>query len=105
MVCAEAYQLAAVVLAPVTVLDNLSAAANGNPLPHLTFLPILDTDCARISELETALAAERERCAVAMGDRTLPPRIRDLSDGPGMSDARSKELDKVIWDAIDRSRR
>lgn len=41
-VCAEAYQLAGQVNASEKALDNLSAAANGLPLPHETFLPIED---------------------------------------------------------------
>jgi hypothetical protein len=40
LVCGEAYQLAGAYDAPVEALDNLSAAANGKPLPHETFLPI-----------------------------------------------------------------
>ena len=44
-VCSEAYQLAGTVGAPVEALDNLSAAANGEPIPHETFLPIRLEDC------------------------------------------------------------
>ena len=44
-VCSEAYQLAGAVGAPVEALDNLSAAANGEPIPHETFLPIRLEDC------------------------------------------------------------
>ena len=39
-VCAEAYQLAGAVGAPVKALDNLAAAAEGRPIPHETFLPV-----------------------------------------------------------------
>lgn len=39
-VCQEAYQFATVVGAPARVLDNLWAAAEGQPLPHETFLPV-----------------------------------------------------------------
>ena len=39
-VCAEAYQLAGAYDAPIEALDNLSASANGDPLPHETFLPV-----------------------------------------------------------------
>jgi hypothetical protein len=38
-VCAEAYQMAGAVGASVEALDNLSAASEGKPLPHETFLP------------------------------------------------------------------
>lgn len=41
IVCAEAYQLAGALGAPVSALDNLSAAANGQSIPHDTFLPVL----------------------------------------------------------------
>jgi hypothetical protein len=41
-VCAEAYQLAGQVNASEKALDNLSAAANGLPLPHESFLPVED---------------------------------------------------------------
>lgn len=40
-VCAEAYQLAGFYDADVKALDNLIAAANGEPLPHESFLPIV----------------------------------------------------------------
>jgi hypothetical protein len=44
-VCAEAYQLAGLLSDhfgnPVLALDNLSAAAQGEPLPHKTFLPVV----------------------------------------------------------------
>lgn len=45
-VCAEAYQLAGMLDAPVEALDNLIAAANGEPLPHETFLPVAVPDVA-----------------------------------------------------------
>lgn len=55
-VCAEAYQLAGAVGAPVKALENLAYAAQGAPdLPHATFLPILDTDCSEIQRLRKAL--------------------------------------------------
>lgn len=41
-VCAEAYQLAGAYDADVKALDNLSAAANGDALPHASFLPIFN---------------------------------------------------------------
>lgn len=55
-VCAEAYQLAGALDAPVEALDNLSAAANGNPLPHETFLPVAVPDVvAQRDQLLTAI--------------------------------------------------
>lgn len=44
-VCAEAYQLAGAVGAPEKALDNLAAAAEGQPIPHATFLPVSAADC------------------------------------------------------------
>ncbi len=44
-VCAEAYQLAGAVGAPEKALDNLAAAAAGEPIPHETFLPVSAADC------------------------------------------------------------
>lgn len=67
-VCGEAYQLAGTVGAPVKALDNLSAAANGEPIPHETFLPVTDLDCSRISELTAQLeqlTASEQRMWVA----------------------------------------
>lgn len=40
IVCAEAYQMAGALGAPTAALDNLSAAAAGEQLPHETFLPV-----------------------------------------------------------------
>ncbi|MDH5527173.1 MAG: hypothetical protein OEY97_07695 [Nitrospirota bacterium] len=55
-VCSEAYQMAGALDAPVPVLDNLSAAANGRPLPHETFLPVETPDLlAEIDRLRTEL--------------------------------------------------
>ncbi len=59
-ICGEAYQLAGAIGAPVAVLDNLSDAANGGPLRHATFLPILDTDCDKLREVESLKERVRE---------------------------------------------
>ena len=48
-VCAEAYQLAGAVGAPEAVLDNLSAASAGTPIPHASFLPIAVEDCDELT--------------------------------------------------------
>jgi hypothetical protein len=37
--CAEVYQVAGALDAEAPVLDNLWAAANGDPLPHASLLP------------------------------------------------------------------
>lgn len=55
-VCAEAYQLAGAVGAPEKALDNLSAAANGKPIPHATFLPVSAADCDELADAETTRA-------------------------------------------------
>jgi hypothetical protein len=39
-VCAEAYQLAGTLGGSVEAMDNLAAAAAGEPLPHESFLPV-----------------------------------------------------------------
>lgn len=57
LVCAEAYQMAGALGASVEALDNLSAAANGQPLPHETFLPALSEE-SEIEKERDALAAE-----------------------------------------------
>lgn len=54
-VCAEAYQLAGALDAPVEAMDNLSAAANGDPLPHATFLPVAVPDV--VEQRDELLAA------------------------------------------------
>jgi hypothetical protein len=66
-VCAEAYQFAGAYDAPIEVLDNLSAAANGLPLPHKSFLPVMDSE------------------AVAQRDRLLAivERFASIMDGCG----------------------
>lgn len=43
-VCAEAYQMAGAMDCSVEAMDNLSAAAGGEPLPHQTFLPHMTVD-------------------------------------------------------------
>lgn len=48
-VCGEAYQFAGAVGAPERVLDNLWAAAQGEPLPHESFLPVLLEECDPLS--------------------------------------------------------
>ena len=55
-VCAEAYQLAGAVGAPEKALDNLAAAANGEPIPHATFLPVSAADCDELADAETVRA-------------------------------------------------
>ena len=54
-VCAEAYQLAGAVGAPVRVLDTLAAAAAGRPLPCSSFLPVAAEECDEVAELQRRL--------------------------------------------------
>lgn len=44
-VCADAYQMAGALHANEKALDNLCAAAEGEPIPHETFLPVDERDC------------------------------------------------------------
>ncbi len=59
-VCAEAYQFAGTVGAPERVLDNLSAGAEGQPIPHESILPVTAEECDAISELRTKLDQVRQ---------------------------------------------
>ena len=56
-VCAEAYQLAGAVGAPEKALDNLAAAAGGEPIPHATFLPVSAADCDEFARPDKVRAA------------------------------------------------
>lgn len=60
-VCGEAYQMAGALGASVEALDNLSAAASGDPLPHETFLPVTESD--EIARLRDELDRECMRLA------------------------------------------
>ena len=55
-VCAEAYQLAGAVGAPERALDNLAAAAGGEPIPHATFLPVSAADCDEFARRDSVRA-------------------------------------------------
>ena len=55
--CAEAYQLAGAVGAPEKALDNLAAAAAGEPIPHSTFLPVSAADCDELARSDRTGAA------------------------------------------------
>ena len=63
-VCAEAYQFAGTVGAPVRVLDNLAAAVDGRSLPHDSFLPIAAEECDEVAERQRALERVREAVSV-----------------------------------------
>lgn len=69
-VCGEAYQLAGTVGAPEKALDNLAAAAAGEPIPHATFLPVSAADC---HEFGLRSAAGRARHASAPKEPPLAP--------------------------------
>lgn len=60
-VCAEAYQLAGACGAPAKVLDNLSDAAQGRPIRHITFLPISPDDLAEVRILKFDLKEAQKR--------------------------------------------
>lgn len=74
-VCAEAYQFAGAYDAPVEVLDNLSAAANGWPLPHDSFLPVMDSEAvAQRDELLAVLEGLLDEVAGCMCTYEMPAR-------------------------------
>jgi hypothetical protein len=58
-VCAEAYQAAGAAGAPARVLDNLWAAAQGEPIPHATVLPILVEEFEEVASREAKLREAR----------------------------------------------
>lgn len=55
-VVGQCYQLAGEVGAPPRVLDLLSAAVAGRPLPAETFLPVVADECSEVAEARHALA-------------------------------------------------
>lgn len=67
-VCAEAYQLAGALNAPVEALDNLSAAANGEPLPHATFLPVAVPDVVQQRDQLLAALKDVQLCGHHLDD-------------------------------------
>lgn len=64
-VCAEAYQFAGTAGAPERVLDNLSAGAEGQPIPHESILPVTAEECDAISELRSKLDQVRQVVSAA----------------------------------------
>lgn len=62
--CADAYQLAGTVGAPVRFLDALSAAAAGKPLPQVSLLPVYDTECSAVVQRESVLESARQLFSV-----------------------------------------
>jgi hypothetical protein len=62
--CAEAYQLAGEVGAPIRVLDRLGAACYGQPLPGDSFLPVYADECTVVAGLRAQL--EQVRAIVAV---------------------------------------
>ena len=59
-VVAQAYQLAGAIGAPVRVLDVLSAAVKGRPLPSETFLPIAAEECDEVARRQRVIDQVRE---------------------------------------------
>ena len=70
-VCAEAYQFAGAYNAPVEVMDNLSAAMLGEPLPHETFLPVVPPVPEEITKLRADLAAARAEIEKLVSENTV----------------------------------
>jgi hypothetical protein len=63
--CAEVYQLAGEIGAPVRFLDALWAAAQGRPLPGGERIPVRAEECSEMAALQRRL--EEVRRAVAIG--------------------------------------
>lgn len=74
-VCAEAYQLAGAFGAPVEALDNLSAAANGDPIPHETFLPVLGSN--RLLKAIENLTGDEWACDLEWDAVAHPEKLSD----------------------------
>ncbi len=83
--CAEAYQLAGEVGAPIGVLDRLWAGAQGEPIPGRSFARVHASECEVIADLQAQL--EKVRAIVAVrpaaaelgrlgGSRTSPAKRR-----------------------------
>lgn len=62
-VCAEVYQLAGTVGAAEKALDNLAAAAGGEPIPHATFLPVSAADCDDLARPDEVRAGRQHRAS------------------------------------------
>lgn len=91
-VCAEAYQFAGCVGAPVRVLDNLSDAAHGAKLRHKTMLPVSPDECDEVVKLR----AERDAAisAVAESDRL---RSAAYSERDAAIEAGRAETARLNW--------
>jgi hypothetical protein len=63
--CADMYQLAGVIGAPVRFLDALWAAAQGERLPRRELLPVTLLDCDEIRSREVQLAEVRKVLGVS----------------------------------------
>ena len=63
--CADAYQLAGTVGAPVRFLNALAAAAAGKRLPKIELLPVLETECDAVRQREDRLAQARSVLGVS----------------------------------------
>lgn len=118
-VCAEAYQLAGAFGASEEALDNLSAAANGNPLPHETFLPVFASDnfsgevqeqariigmsgerearlLARVSELEREITRLRQQVSALTEKRDAAMEALVLAKVQGAKTDRDAIIDNAL---------
>jgi len=59
--CAEMYQVAGAVGTPERILDQLSAAANGKPLPHESVLPFDASECTPLPSVAGAALGRRNK--------------------------------------------
>lgn len=112
-VCAEAYQMAGALNAPVEALDNLSAASMGKPLPHASFLPVVAPAEPVNTRLLTALKACRNKLAhdaemVAMADVAImgaeaAPRVARLTMGECMQAVKHISFEEMTLFGIARA--
>jgi hypothetical protein len=58
-VCADMYQVAGAIGAPVRILDQLHAAASGKRLPHESVLPFDDAECVPLPPLKKPQRAKK----------------------------------------------
>lgn len=63
---AEVYQVVGAIGAPVRVLDQLAAAADGKPLPHDTVLPFDASECTPLPSVAGAALGRRNRGVTSM---------------------------------------
>ena len=95
--CAEMYQIAGTLGAPVAILDALWSASDGRPIP--TDLPVvLDTDCAAVREREDLIAQMRGVLGISaakefarVGGSSTSPAKREAARTNGLKGGRPRK--------------